>query len=201
MNDNETKKQQALDLGKVLGRRETFGLVAGRCSAAQADCFRKIKEERLWVDFAANWDEYCEQVLKISRRTVERSIGLLKKHGPMYFDVAALTGASPAEYAAIEKHVRPDGIHIGSEVIALIPGNTDRAVQAVAQLQRETREASAPESTAQQQISALTKRGHGLAKAFRRIAKTANQVERRVLRGCVTDVARDLDRILLEYTK
>jgi hypothetical protein len=191
-------ERQALELGIVIGQRRAFGMVAGRCSAAQAECLRKVKEEKLYVRFAASWDEYCVQVLKMSRRNADRVVALLKKHGVLYFEVAALTGIAPAEYERIEPAVRADGIHVDSEVIALIPANTERIVEAVARLQAEAR--PTPESTASKQISELQKRGHQLAKAFRKIAKSADDVERSILRGSVEGVARDLSLILAEYS-
>jgi hypothetical protein len=149
--------------------------------------------------FAESWEEYCVRVLKISRRHADRLIFLLKKYGPLYFELAAITGISPSEYTSIEKYIDGDGIHYGGEVIALIPANTDRAVEAVARLQAEAQTA-AVENTAMQKISELKRRGLQLGKEFRKIARSSGDVERSVLRGCVDDVVRDLGRILGEYT-
>ena len=39
-----------LELGFALGQSHTFGLVAGRCSAAQAHGIRKLREEKLYKE-------------------------------------------------------------------------------------------------------------------------------------------------------
>ncbi|HUI80868.1 MAG TPA: hypothetical protein VLY24_23240 [Bryobacteraceae bacterium] len=38
---------QAFDLGTWLGRKQAFGLMAGKCSAADAECLRNIREQKL----------------------------------------------------------------------------------------------------------------------------------------------------------
>ncbi len=96
--DGVSNEQQILDLGILLGQRRAFGLVAGRCSAAQAECLRKIRDEKTYLKFAPNWAGFCEGHLKISKRTADRVIAVLKKHGPLYFEMAALTGITPPEF-------------------------------------------------------------------------------------------------------
>jgi hypothetical protein len=192
--------EQALELGVLVGQRKAFSMVAGRCSAAQAECLRKIRDEKLYLRFAENWDDYCERYLKISRRTADRFIYYLKKYGVLYYEVTAFTGIAPAAYGRIEKAVRQDGIHIGGEIIALIPANTERVIEAVARLQAEADAAGAEQTTARKQLCALTRRGHQLAKAFRTVARSANEVERSMMHACVEQVTRDLSRILAEYT-
>ena len=132
-------EQQVLELGIMLGQRRAFGMVAGRCSAAQAECLRKVREEKTYLKFAPNWSKFCEGHLKISPRTADRTIALLKKHGTLYFETAALTGITPAEFGRIGHAIQQDGIHVGSDVIALIPENAARAVDAVARFQAQNR--------------------------------------------------------------
>src|ERR1039457_5724542 len=100
----------------------------------------------------------------MSKRAADRAIGLLKKHGTLYFETAALTGISPAEYVRIEHAIQRDGIHIGGDVIALIPGNASRAVDAVAQLQAESNaaESARPAAPGEEQLPHLEERGRPL---------------------------------------
>src|SRR5579871_3514858 len=56
-----------LELGVVLGQSLAFGLVAGRCSAAQAQALRRLREERLYKRCTEAWLEFCPKYLKISR--------------------------------------------------------------------------------------------------------------------------------------
>src|SRR2546425_8653856 len=96
-----TEEQLVLELGILLGQRRAFGMVAGRCSAAQAECLRKVRDEKIYLKLAPNWGEFCDRHLKVSKRTADRAIALLKKHGTLYFETAALTGITPAEFEHI----------------------------------------------------------------------------------------------------
>src|SRR3954451_13027527 len=100
---------RAFDLGKLLGRREAFGLLAGRCSAAEVESLRRIRDEKLYLESSKNWDEFCTNHLRASRRKVDKHIGLLNEFGPAYFQVAQLTRITADEYRAIAPHVTPDG--------------------------------------------------------------------------------------------
>ena len=52
INDEMSDNQQVLELGIMLGQRRAFGLVTGRCSAAQAECLRKVRDEKTYLKFA-----------------------------------------------------------------------------------------------------------------------------------------------------
>jgi hypothetical protein len=201
--------EQVLELGIMLGQRRAFGMIAGRCSAAQAECLRKIREQKQYLKFAPNWEEYCVRRLKISSRTADRMIALLKKHGPLYFETAALTGISPAEFARLKHAIQADGIHVGGEVIALIAENAERAVDAVAQLQAEAAAAVEAEAGEAQDQDTVTKgarvreleaRARKLHQSFHQTAKTADCIERMWLIATIKRVQALFTRLELEIT-
>ena len=198
--DGISEEQLVLELGIMLGQRRAFGMVAGRCSAAQAECLRKIREEKAYLKFSPNWAEFCERHLKISKRTADRAIALLKKHGTLYFETAALTGITPAEFERIEHAIQQDGIHVGSDVIALIPENTARAVDAVARLQEEAAavESAKPAASAEEQIHELEKRARQLCASFHKTAEAADSIERQWLIGAIKKVQQMMNRLELE---
>ena len=187
INDEMSDNQQVLELGIMLGQRRAFGLVAGRCSAAQAECLRKVRDEKTYLKFATTWDESCVRQLKISKRTADRAIALLKKHGTLYFETAALTGITPAEFERIEQAIQRDGIHAGSDVIALIPENAARAVDAVARLQAESAAAQSagPAASVEAQIRELEKRARKLCASFHKTDKVADSFQRPWLIGTI----------------
>src|SRR5689334_12317167 len=90
---------ETLELGIAMGQRRAFGMMAGRTAAAHAQCICRIHDEKQYLKAAPTWDEYCDRFLKMSRRSADRIITLLRKHGPVYFETAALTGITPGEYA------------------------------------------------------------------------------------------------------
>jgi len=198
--DEMSDEQQVLELGVLLGQRRAFGLVAGRCSAAQAECLRKVRDEKTYLKFASNWAEFCERQLKVGKRTADRTIALLKKHGTLYFETAALTGITPAEFERIEHAIEQDGIHVGSDVIALIPENSARAVDAVARLQAEAAAAQSaePAASAEAQIHELEKRAVQLCASFHKTAKVVDMIERQWLIGAVKKVQQMMNRLEME---
>ena len=72
----ESKSGQTLllELGFALGQSHTFGLVAGRCSAAQAYGIRRLREEKLFKQCCEKWDDFCPMYLNISRAEADRII-------------------------------------------------------------------------------------------------------------------------------
>jgi hypothetical protein len=189
----ETNETSILELGMVLGQRKT-GMIAGRCSAAHAECLRKLRDEKLYLRFASNWEEYCNDHLKINRRSADRVIAMLKQYGPLYFELAEMTGITAASYRKIAGAIQQDGIHVDGEVIALIPENTHRAIDAVARLQSEAEDAppsaSATEA-AQKSCKDLEKRAKQVADGLRRAALEADPFDRQWF----VDAARNMRRL------
>lgn len=176
-NDKLPVQQEDVELGMILGERRVFGMIAGRCGAAHAECLRKLRDEKRYLKYAPNWKEYCERYLKISKPTADREIALLKKHGSLYFETRALTGISPREYELIKPHIHADGIHAGGEVIALIPENAQRAIDAVAKLQAEAAaaEPEKPAPTVESQIGEYEQRVQQFCSTFRKFAQHADR--------------------------
>ena len=109
------------ELGVMLGSRRAFSSVAGRCSAADAECIRRIRDERLYLRRAANWEEFCPEYLGLSKTHANRLIRYLEEFGPDYFELAQLTRVTPEQFRAIAPAVREKNIHVNGEAIALIP--------------------------------------------------------------------------------
>ena len=125
-----------LDLGRLLGQREAFNVVAGRCSAADAAILREIREKRLWEAYAKSWEEFCTVWLHISKTNANRIIRNLDEFGPTYYEVAQLTRISPETYRAIAPAIRDQVLHHNGEAIALISQNAEKVAAAVAELRK-----------------------------------------------------------------
>ncbi len=180
-----------LDLGRWLGRREAFGLIAGRCSAAEIESLRRIREEKHYRLAARSWNEFCTRYLKVSRRSVDRAIGYLQQFGPAFFHISQLARIGPLDYQAIAAHVSEAGLRVdGGDVIALLPENSQKLADAVRELLRqaeanEARPAAEPFEAALKRCRALTEMLAGipgalddqqkarLAEALREIRTTA----------------------------
>lgn len=123
-----------LELGIILGQNLAFGLVAGRCSAATAEGFRRLREEKLYKRCTEKWDDFCPQYLKISRVEADRTIKLLEEFGPAYFEVSQLTRVSPETFRTIAPAIENGVLHHNGEAIELTAGNSRKVAAAVAEI-------------------------------------------------------------------
>ena len=119
------------ELWKMMGRREAFSLVAGRCSAADVESLRRIKEGKLYEPLGCTWAEFCLRHLNVSRRKVDLEIGYLKHHGPEFFTLRQLAHISVREYAQIAGHVSEAGVHVDDAVVPLLPENREQLTGAL----------------------------------------------------------------------
>jgi hypothetical protein len=138
------EEKEMLQLGVALGQQHAFGLVAGRCSAAQAETLRRIREEKLYVKCAPAWKEFCPKYLGMSGSHADHIIRLLDEFGPKYFAVSQLTRISADVYRAIAPAVQDGVLEYKGETIELAPENARAVRTAVAGLRREAGVKKAP---------------------------------------------------------
>src|SRR5260370_3116284 len=119
-----------LDLGKLLGKREALGAVAGRCSAAEAACLREIRESKRYIQLTPTWTQFCRQHLHISKAQADRIIQMLEEFGPDYFELTQLLRIPPEAYRAIAPAVKNKAIECNGEPIELIPAHVEKAAPA-----------------------------------------------------------------------
>lgn len=125
-----------LELGVALGQSHAFGMVAGRCSAAQAEGIRRLRDEKLFKQCCGKWEDFCPQYLNMSRAEADRMIRLLEEFGPAYFELAQLTRVSAETYRAILPAIRNGSLHYQGEAIGITPENSRKVAAAVAELRR-----------------------------------------------------------------
>lgn len=146
------------DLGNWLGMRRAFGMMAGRASAADAECLRRIRDDKLYIAKSAKWEDFCEQYLGAGRSQVNRIIHYLEEFGPEFFHLTELTRMSPESYRAIAAHVKPEGLEFEGEVIPLLPQNAQRVTTAVTELRNRVESTKTPPSPAEGAFEALDRR-------------------------------------------
>jgi hypothetical protein len=136
----ETKVQETLptmrdaNLDRWLGRREAFGLIAGRCSAADVECLREIREKQLYLKVAKNWDEFCRVQLRSSRHRIDGAIRQLEKYGHPFFHATQMMRITETEYIAIKPHMSEEGVNFEGEVIPWGTQHTERLAEAIGKL-------------------------------------------------------------------
>jgi hypothetical protein len=132
---NETlPARRTIHLERWLGRREAFGMIAGRCSAADVECLRQIRNQKLYLDVSLNWQEFCRGPLRSSRKKIDTAIRQLEDHGPQFFHATQVMRITEAEYIAIKEHITEEGVKIDGQVIEWSLDNTERITEAVGKL-------------------------------------------------------------------
>jgi len=127
-----------IEIGQWMGRREAFGLMAGRCSAADVEILRRIKDDQLYASLDCTWGEFCTGRLHMPRRTVDREIGYLRDFGPAFFTVRQLTRINVRDYRAISAHITEEGVNVDGNTIRLLPENNAPVAAAVEELLQRT---------------------------------------------------------------
>jgi hypothetical protein len=134
----------SFDLGTWLGRRQAFGMMAGRTGAADAECLRQIRDQKLYKSETSNWTEFCERYIGTSRTHVDSVIRHLDQFGPQFFELTQFTRIPPEVYRAIASHVTAEGVHLDGDVIPLKQENSLRIAGAVAELRKRSTSAKEP---------------------------------------------------------
>ena len=84
-----------LELGSILGQSQAFGLVAGRCSAAQAARLHRLRTTREFRRVTGCWRDFRSRHLGIDGRNADKIIRLWEEFGATYFEIAQLTSIHP----------------------------------------------------------------------------------------------------------
>jgi len=146
MTDNEiipraaihTPSGEVLELGTWMGRKQAFAEIAGRCSAADAECLRRLRNQKQYRRLKLTWREFCKHHLGISRSAADQVIQRLEEFGPAYFVLAQATGIKPEEYRRISSAVHGQNLLHAGEEIPINADNAPRLNGAIEALRRET---------------------------------------------------------------
>jgi hypothetical protein len=195
LNDMPVSQETILGVGKALGRREAFGLVAGRCSAADAACLRQIRTSKEYLAVEPTWNDFCSKRLNMGKTTVDRIIALLDEFGPTYFELAQLTRISPETYRSIAPSIDEEGVHLQGGAIEIVSENAARLSAAVAELRKAALPAAV--STADR-LHSLDKRCRHVVGEFTQLAESGpGEEERGTLLTTLGEVQASLAQIEL----
>jgi len=130
------------ELGEWLGQHRAFAAIACKCSAADAECLRKIRADKLYRRLGLTWEEFCRQHAGLDKKTADQIISRLEEFGESYFNLTSILTIRPAGYRAIAPAVSENAIEFEGERIAIEPANAGRLSGAVRALRERSREAS-----------------------------------------------------------
>jgi hypothetical protein len=167
LSGNSEDLQSILSLGTWLGRHQAFGLIATRCTAADAECLKTIRDGGEYKQLDLTWEQFCDKQAGVSRVYAERQIHCLEEFGANYFRMAEVMPISRETYRLIAASVTDDGLESNSERIPPVRENRDRvaAVVAAVRAKVDTREnEGAAVNPVRKRLDALLTAAMGVAK-------------------------------------
>ena len=135
-NGEAPQVEELLELGMLLGQNQAFGFLGGRCSAAQAESIRRLRNEKLYKRVIEHWKAFCPRYLRMSGTQADNIIRLWEEFGAGYFEVAQLTRVSPETYRALEPAVNNGVLNLNGEQIELTVENSRKVAAAVSEMRR-----------------------------------------------------------------
>jgi len=169
-NQLDKSKAAVFDLGAWLGRHQAFGMIASRCSAADAECLKTIRDRELYKELGLTWPQFLEKHVGASRTYVEKQIHCWEEFGPNYHRFVEAMPLSPETYRLLHGSVTDDGLQHNGEVIPLTRENRAKLAGAV----KEKRAASTPKAP-QSEMSGVQKRMEALIHEVRGISKVSDR--------------------------
>ena len=112
--------------GAWIGRQQAFALIGSKCSAAQAQCLREIRESHAYEKLGVTWDEFCPRYAAISRSKADDLIRRLDEFGQDYFRICEVARISPEAYRQIADLVHDETVELDGKVVPLVPENAPR---------------------------------------------------------------------------
>ena len=183
-----------VDLGRLLGQRKAFGLMAGRCSAAHAAALKRIRDSKGYIAIAPTWEAFCQQELHVSRVHANRIIKWLEEFGPAYFELSQLIPISPSEYRALAPAISDHRIEANGQAIALIPEKAEEVAAAVEEMRRQSVKEK-PSLTLRDRLDALDRQCRKLTGEFDELSRYITSNDREELNAMLVNTIAKLRQI------
>jgi hypothetical protein len=174
-----SKLQDAVDLGTWMGRKQAFSLIAGRCSAADAECIRQMRSKRAYRALGLNWDRFCRERLGICRATADLIVRQLEEFGPAFFTLAQVMHITADEYRRISSAVSGEKLLHAGEEIPIETGNAPRLAAAIEDMRRQREAEAAATPSTDSQVT-----GDGIDAAFAKIESAVEALGQDIEQAC-----------------
>jgi hypothetical protein len=164
--ENYKNNEALMNLGAWLGRHQAFGLIANRCSAADAECLKAIRDSGEFKQLGLTWEQFCTKHAGVSRVHAERQIHYLEEFGGNYFRFAEVMPISAETYRLIAGAVSDQGLECNGERIPLVRENRAKVAAALTaiRVKAESRTTGRPSiAAARKRLDALLDEAHAVA--------------------------------------
>jgi hypothetical protein len=123
-----------LEVGTWIGRHQAFGLIANKCSAADAACLREIRDNKHYRALGLTWDEFCSRHTGVDRRTADRLVEQLDEFGEAYFNLSQLMPIKIPAYRELASNVTGNILELDGQKIPITPDHAPQIIDAVREL-------------------------------------------------------------------
>ena len=145
-----------LEVGTWLGRHQAFGLIGNKCSVADAQCLREIRDNKHYKALGLSWEEFCSRHAGVDRKTADRIVERLEEFGEAYFNLSQLVPIQPSGYRLLASSVTGNTIELDGQKIPITPEHAPQIIDAVrelrSRLEREQSKARVPFSALQNRL-------------------------------------------------
>ena len=163
---NHQNNEAMMNLGAWLGRHQAFGLIANRCSAADAECLKAIRDGGEYKQLGLTWEQFCTKHAGVSRVHADRQIHYLEEFGGNFFRFAEVMPISPETYRLIAGAVSDQGLECNGERIPLVRQNRHKVAAAVTAMRAKVETGKTGGSViggVRKRLDALLAEAHGIA--------------------------------------
>jgi len=179
------------EVGTWVGRRQAFGLIANKSSAADAECLKQIRESKRYKSVGATWEEFCPRYLGLSRAHADKIIQQLTEFGSAYFALSQLVRIPEQAYRDISGAVSGESIEYNGEKIPISKENAHRIVDVITQLRQESEQLSDRRQPAQARLKSAQRQDPRLIRKRRR--RVADRIRSRKARAACSNRVRAVE--------
>ena len=126
-----------LEVGTWIGRRQAFGLMASKCSFADATSLKYLREGRQYKEAGLTWDEFCTRHLGISKTHADRIISQLEEFGSAYFALSEVIRIPAEAFREISSSVTGHAIEYNGQTIPIKKENGRKIADVIRVLREE----------------------------------------------------------------
>lgn len=166
---------EQLDLGAAVGHCQAFGMMAGRCTAAQAAALKRLRDSRAYHQWEPLWRDFCRRYLHMSGARADNIIRAYEQFGDAFFEILQYARISPVSYRALQPYLKDGALEIEGERIEFTPANSDRIRNAVDTVRARKPKAPPPQVDVADQLWEFRDRAERLILDYYALAEAAHR--------------------------
>jgi len=117
---------QVLESGYWAGRHQALGMIAGKCTAAQARALKEMRDNRIHDSVGLSWEDFCTRCLQVCRATADNVIRRYNELGADYFRLSEVCRISPETFQSVAPRIQGSAVELDGERIEIAAENAHK---------------------------------------------------------------------------